>query len=218
MIRVLLADDQALFLEGLRAVLSTYDGIDVVGEAPNGSEAVRLAGVLRPDVVLLDLRMPVLDGAEATRRIVAMTPAPRVIALTTFDDDASVFEVLRAGALGYLLKDTQSAKLVEAIEAAARGESILQPRVATRLLTEFARLGAQPRRDPAATLGLSEREVAVLRLLGRGVSNKEIASDLDITEGTVKNHLTSNLRQAPGHRPRPGGAPRPRARADLTLP
>jgi DNA-binding NarL/FixJ family response regulator len=191
-IRVLLADDQALFREGLRAVLSTYDGIDGGGEAANGLEAVRLAGERRPDVVLLDLRMPVLDGAEATRRIAATTPAPRVIALTTFDDDESVFEVLRAGALGYLLKDTLSAKLVEAIEAAARGESFLQPKVATRVLTEFARLAsAPPPRSAAAPLGLSEREVAVLRLLGRGASNKEIAIDLAITEGTVKNHVTS---------------------------
>jgi DNA-binding NarL/FixJ family response regulator len=191
-IRVLLADDQALFREGLRAVLSTYDGIDVVGEAPNGLVAVRLAEELRPDVVLLDMRMPVLDGAEATRRIVKLSPAPRIIALTTFDDDETVFEVLRAGALGYLLKDTQSAKLVEAIEAAARGESILQPQVATRLLHAWNRLAsAPPRANRGAALGLSEREVAVLRLLGGGASNKEIAVELDITEGTVKNHLTS---------------------------
>ncbi|WP_394835700.1 response regulator transcription factor [Pendulispora rubella] len=190
MIRVLIVDDQALFREGLRTVLGAR-GVDVVGEASNGEEAVALASELAPDVVLMDLRMPVLDGVEATRRISKLPHAPRVIALTTFDDDASVFEALRAGALGYLLKDTRSEKLVEAIGLAARGEALLQPSIAAKLVSEFARLSAIPKRDAAAELGLSERELAVLRELARGASNKEIAVALSIAEGTVKNHVTS---------------------------
>jgi DNA-binding NarL/FixJ family response regulator len=191
-IRVVIADDQALFREGLRAVL-TAGGVDVVGEARNGAEAVALAAELGPDVVLMDLRMPVLDGAAATRRILSAARPPRVIVLTTFDDDDSVFDAVRAGALGYLLKDTSSTKLVEAIELAARGESWLDPAVAAKLVTEFARTAPAGKRDVAADLGLSEREIAVLQRMARGAANKEIAAELHIAEGTVKNHVTSIL-------------------------
>jgi len=189
-IRVVIADDQALFREGLRAVLIAA-GIDVVGEAANGLEAVALAAELAPDVVLMDLRMPVLDGAAATRRIQGLPRPPRVVALTTFDDDDTVFEAVRAGALGYLLKDTSSARLREAIELAARGESLLDPAVAAKLVGEFARTPPAGKRDAAAELGLSERELAVLQQLARGAANKEIAAALRIAEGTVKNHVTS---------------------------
>jgi DNA-binding NarL/FixJ family response regulator len=190
MIRVLIADDQALFREGLRVAL-VAQGIDVVGEAADGEAAVVLAIALAPDVVLMDLRMPVQDGVTATRRIAELANPPRVIVLTTFDDDESVFDAVRAGALGYLLKDTSSAVLVEAIHLAARGESLLQPSVAAKLVGEFARIAPPARRDHAAELGLSEREVGVLRELAHGASNKEIASALGIAEGTVKNHVTS---------------------------
>lgn len=190
MIRVLIADDQALFREGLRITLAAQ-GLEIVGEAANGEEAVKLAAELSPDVVLMDLRMPVQDGVAATRRIAELPNAPHVIVLTTFDDDESVFDAVRAGALGYLLKDTKSAKLVEAIQLAARGESFLQPSVAAKLVGEFARIAAPSKRHHAADFGLSEREVAVLRELAHGASNKEIAVALGLAEGTVKNHVTS---------------------------
>jgi len=191
MTRVLIADDQALFREGLRQVLEA-NGLAVVGEAADGEDAVRLAIEHSPDVVLMDLRMPVMDGVAATRQIAQLPGAPRVVALTTFDDDASVFDALRAGALGYLLKDTQSTKLIEAIELAARGHAWLQPSVAAKVVSEFARTPpASGKRDVAADLGLSEREVAVLRQLAGGASNKEIAVALRIAEGTVKNHVTN---------------------------
>jgi DNA-binding NarL/FixJ family response regulator len=191
MTRVLIADDQALFREGLRKVLEA-NGLEVVGEAANGEEAVQLAVERTPDVVLMDLRMPVMDGVGATRQIAQLPRAPRVVALTTFDDDASVFDALRAGALGYLLKDTQSTKLIEAIELAARGHAWLQPSVAAKVVSEFARTAPVPgKRDVAGDLGLSEREVAVVRQLASGASNKEIAVALRIAEGTVKNHVTN---------------------------
>jgi DNA-binding NarL/FixJ family response regulator len=191
MTRVLIADDQALFREGLRKVLEA-NGFEVVGEAADGEEAVRMATEHAPDVVLMDLRMPVLDGVGATRRIAQNPRAPRIVVLTTFDDDASVFDALRAGALGYLLKDTQSVRLVEAVELAAQGHAWLQPSVAAKVVSEFARSAPAPgKRDVAADLGLSEREVAVLRELAGGVSNKEIAVALRIAEGTVKNHVTN---------------------------
>ncbi len=193
MIRLLLVDDQALFREGMRTLLSLHEDLHVVGEAGNGLEALAAADSLRPDVVLMDLRMPVLDGVAATRRLLAAHPATRVIVVTTFDDDELVFDGLRAGAIGYLLKDVSSDKLVEAIRAAASGESFLQPSIAAKVLAEFNRLERRLPPTPALTEALSERELDILRLMAEGDSNKEIAAALYIAEGTVKNHVTNVL-------------------------
>lgn len=188
-IRVLLADDQALFREALHILLSAQPGIEVVGEAGNGEEALRLIAETQPDVALMDLQMPVLNGVQATRRITAEFPACRVIALTTYDDDEYVFEGLRAGAIGYLLKDTPAHKLVEAIQAAARGESFLQPSIASKVVAEFNR---QARRPPTPLVEpLTRRELDILRLLAEGFNNHEIADQVVIAEGTVKNHVTN---------------------------
>ncbi len=192
-IRILLVDDQALFREGLHTLLAIQPDFEVVGEAANGEEALRLANRLRPAVVLMDLRMPVLDGVAATRRLHAEHPDCRVIVLTTFDDDEAVFEGLRAGAVGYLLKDTPSEKLGEAIRAAARGESFLQPAIAAKVVAEFVRLTPAAAPQPALVEPLSERERDILRRVAMGASNKEIAADLFIAEGTVKNHVTNIL-------------------------
>ncbi|MEV4413629.1 response regulator transcription factor [Catellatospora sp. NPDC049609] len=194
-VRVLLADDQSLFREALAVLLGVHDDIEVVGEAGDGAQALDRAAALRPDVVLMDLRMPVLDGVAATRRMRAEQPGVRVIVLTTFDDDEEVFAALRAGALGYLLKDASSAQLVEAVHAAARGEAVLQPSVAAKVVAQFARLPAgpgEPRPQPLV-VPLSERELDVLRLLAGGRSNREIAAELFLAEGTVKNHVTNVL-------------------------
>jgi len=192
-IRVLLVDDQALFREGLETLLSVHKDIRVVGQACNGQEAVEVAAKVQPDVVLMDVRMPVLDGVRATSLLKKSQPQCRVIVLTTFDDDEYIFDALRTGAVGYLLKDVASVQLVEAIRAAARGESILEPSVAAKVIAEFTRVSSMV---PSAQMEqlvepLSERELEILALIVRGGSNKEIASQLYIAEGTVKNHITN---------------------------
>lgn len=190
-IRIMLVDDQAMFREGLCTLLATQPDFEVVGEAADGAEALRLCPAVHPDVVLMDLRMPNLSGVAATRQLRAAHPDVRVLVLTTFDDDEDIFEGLRAGALGYLLKDAGSAKLFEAVRAAARGESFLQPSVAAKVVAEFARLSEGSPRGEALVDPLSDRELEVLRLVAQGASNKEVAAALHIAEGTVKNHLTS---------------------------
>jgi DNA-binding NarL/FixJ family response regulator len=194
-IRVLLVDDQALFREGLETLLSVHSDIQVVGQASNGQEAVEVAAEVHPDVVLMDVRMPVLDGVGATRLLKDALPQCRVIVLTTFDDDEYIFDALRTGAAGYLLKDVASARLVEAIRATARGESILEPSVAAKVIAEFTRVSSMV---PSAQMEqlvepLSERELEILAWIARGSSNKEIADQLFIAEGTVKNHVTHIL-------------------------
>ncbi|MHA6780164.1 response regulator [Pseudonocardia saturnea] len=215
-VRVLLVDDQALFREALAVLLAVHDDIEVVGEAGDGHEALLRAADLVPDVVLMDLRMPVLDGVATTRRLRVEQPGVRVIALTTFDDDEDVFAALRAGAVGYLLKDVSSARLVEAVLAAARGESVLQPSVAAKVVARFAALPdpalpdrAAPRPQPLV-VPLSDRELDVLRLLADGRSNREIAAALFLVEGTVKNHV-SNVLAKLGARDRTQAALRARA-------
>jgi DNA-binding NarL/FixJ family response regulator len=191
-IKIILVDDQPLFREGLRTLLSVHSDLEVVGEAGNGEEAIKLARVHQPAVILMDLQMPVLDGVAATRRLHEELPHCRVIVLTTFDDDEMVFDGLRAGALGYLLKDAPSEKLAEAIRLAARGESFLQPSVAAKVVAEFARL-TTPKNAPALLEPLSEREHEILSLITNGASNREIAKRLFLAEGTVKNHVTNIL-------------------------
>jgi DNA-binding NarL/FixJ family response regulator len=194
LIRVLVVDDQALFREGVVTLLSAHADVEVVGEAENGRQALERVARLAPAVVLMDLRMPVLDGVAATREIVQRHPETRVIVLTTFDDDDELFEALRAGAAGYLLKDVSSEKLAEAIRVAARGESFLQPSIASKVLAELNRRPARPTRADRALLEpLSERELEVLRHLARGASNREIAERVYLAEGTVKNYVSSIL-------------------------
>lgn len=193
-IRLLLVDDQSLFREALRTLLSLQPDFDLVGEAPDGEAAVAAVAKLKPDVVLMDLRMPILGGVEATRRIVAAGPKPRIIVLTTFDEDEEVFAALRAGAVGYMLKASSAEKLCGAIRAAAQGSAVLEPSVAAKLMARAA-APAAPRAPAAPPLAepLSARELDVLRFLASGFSNKEIGAQLKISEGTVKNHMTNVL-------------------------
>lgn len=194
-LRLLLVDDQSLFREALRTLLSLQPDFEIVAEAENGERALPLTRLHRPDVVLMDLRMPVMGGVEATRRLLQAAPATRVVVLTTFDEDEEVFEALRAGAVGYLLKACSADKLCESVRAAAKGAAVLEPSVAARMMAGLTRLAPPGGREAAQPLAdpLSERERAVLRLLAAGRSNKEIGADLGITEGTVKNHMTNVL-------------------------
>ncbi|HNS01822.1 MAG TPA: response regulator transcription factor [Anaerolineae bacterium] len=193
-VRLLLVDDQRLMREGLHTLLEMEPGLTVVGEAGNGQEALDAYAELLPDVTLMDVRMPVMDGVEATRRLRARWPAARVIILTTFDDDEYVFEGLRAGALGYLLKDVSIQELAEAIHTVMAGGVLIEPSVARKVVAEFARMAA-PSSRPQQRLEepLSERELEILALLAHGLTNREIAQRLYLAEGTVKNYVTNIL-------------------------
>ena len=191
MIRVLIADDHMVVREGLRALLDAEPDLDPVGAACDGAEAVRLAGELAPDVVLMDLRMPGVDGIEAIRRIKASYPEVQVVILTTYDDDQYIVRGLRAGARGYLLKDTDRNVLYDAIRAAARGESLLPSTVVDKMVAHLADGGRGS--QPVQAESLSPRETQVLALLAQGAANKQIARQLEISERTVKAHVTGIL-------------------------
>lgn len=192
-IRVVVADDQAMVRAGFRLLLAGEPDIEVVGEASNGLEAVDKAARLRPNVVLMDIRMPQLDGLEATRRILASNDGTKVLVLTTFDLDEYVYEVLRAGASGFVLKDDPPEQLLTAIRVVARGEALLSPAVTQRVISRFTRL-ARPG-SPRGFDELTEREVDVFRLVARGRSNAEIGDELFISETTVKTHVTHILQK-----------------------
>ena len=195
-IRVLVVDDQRLMREGLRILLELEPDLTVVGEAGDGQAALDAFAGLRPDVVLMDVRMPIMDGVEATRRLRERWPGAKVVILTTFDDDEYVFEGLRAGALGYLLKDVSGHELAKAVRTVAAGGALIHPSVTRKVVAEFARR-APPARTPNAVLPepLSEREREILRLLAQGLSNNEIAVRLNLAHGTVKNYVTTILQK-----------------------
>jgi len=184
-VRILIADDHPIVREGLATVLSQEDDIKVVGQASNGSEAVSKAKELHPDIILMDLQMPEMDGVEAMQRIKEEAPDIGIIILTTYDTDDYIFRGIEAGARAYLLKDSPPEEVLKAIRAVHKGESIIQPRVASRLLDRFSQLS----RAPAPEEGLSQREIEVLQLIAKGAANKEIASQLFIGESTVKTHI-----------------------------
>ncbi len=190
MIRVLIADDQQMVRQGFTVLLNTQPDIEVVGQAVNGLEAVEQVGELAPDVVLMDIRMPELGGIEATARITAATPQVRVLVLTTFDLDEYVYEALRAGASGFLLKDASAEQLAEAVRVVAAGDALLAPGVTRLLIAEFSRLDPRPRTPLRRKVGdLTERETEVLSLIAQGLSNAEIAVRLVVAEQTVKTHV-----------------------------
>jgi DNA-binding NarL/FixJ family response regulator len=198
-IKVLLVDDQTLIRQGIRLLLEIEPDIQVVGQAANGREALQQVESIHPDVVLMDVRMPEMDGVAATRELTANRPEVKVIILTTFEDDETVFEGLKAGARGYLLKDISSEEMAQAVRKVAAGEALIEPRLTRKVLAEFSRLAtASNQHAPSKAtpdglvVSLTEREYEVLNALAHGLSNREIAEQLVITEGTVKNHV-SNL-------------------------
>jgi DNA-binding NarL/FixJ family response regulator len=192
-IRVMVADDQGMVRSGFSVLLNAQDDIEVIGEAVNGKEAIERAADLQPDVILMDVRMPVLDGLQATREITAMPDPPKILVLTTFDLDDYVYEALRSGASGFLLKDASADELANAVRLVAAGDALLAPGVTRRLIAEFARMGA-PRSPSRKQLeGLTERESEVLALVARGMSNGEIAGHLVVADQTIKTHVSRIL-------------------------
>jgi DNA-binding NarL/FixJ family response regulator len=194
-IRVLLCDDQALVRSGFRLILEAREDIEVVGEAEDGREAIELTRQVDPDVILMDIRMPNVDGVEATRRLVTAGTRARILILTTFDLDEYVYEAIRAGASGFLLKDVQPPQLVDAIRVVSAGEALLAPTVTRRLLERFAHTLPGAEAKPSELDSLTERELEVLRLLAGGLSNAELAERLFLSETTVKSHISSVLRK-----------------------
>ncbi|MER5603963.1 response regulator transcription factor [Streptomyces sp. NPDC002265] len=195
-IRVLVADDQMMVREGFSVLLNAMPDIEVVGEAVNGREAVERVRELAPDVVLMDIRMPEMNGIEATREIVASDGTAKVLVLTTFDLDEYVYQALRAGASGFLLKDASARQLADGVRVVASGEALLAPSVTRRLITEFSKLSGGPRPTPAAQAAygdLTDRETEVLVLIAQGLSNAEIAGRLVVAESTVKTHVSRIL-------------------------
>ena len=192
-IRVVIADDQGMVRSGFSVLLNAQPDIEVIAEAVNGREAVTQASALHPDVVLMDVRMPVMDGLAATREITAMPQAPKVLVLTTFDLDDYVYEALRSGASGFLLKDASARELADAVRLVAAGDALLAPGITKRLIAEFARMGGPRTPSRQQVEGLTDRESEVLALVARGLSNAEIAGRLVVAEQTVKTHVSRIL-------------------------
>jgi DNA-binding NarL/FixJ family response regulator len=193
MIRVLIADDQALVRGGFRLILEAQKDIEVVGEAQDGEDAFTQARGLRPDVVLMDIRMPKMDGLEATRRLLSDGSKSRVLVLTTFDADEYVYEAMRAGASGFLLKNVRPEQLADAVRVVAAGDALLAPAITRRLIEDFMRRPAPGSRKPTELTELSQRELEVLKLIAQGLSNAEIAASLFLSEATIKTHVTHIL-------------------------
>ncbi len=194
MIKVVIADDQNILTEGLKLILSKEDDIKICGIANNGKEAYELCGWHKPDIVLMDIKMPQMDGVEATKKIKNDFPEIKIIILTTFNDDEYIYEALKNGALGYLLKDTSPGEIAEAIRTVYHGGALIESNIATRVIDKFSEMAKSNNKDIDKRLTLlTEREGDICRLLGEGKNNKEIADDLFLSEGTVKNHITKIL-------------------------